>query len=346
MFLFLATAAVRHRPFLVLYTGALFVGGWTVLWVMAGRLEMAAMPAQAESFAGEAARLAVIVLTTLILFVAVGRTRRALTDSIREARLRTNLARFFSPGIAEELARSEQVATSFKPQKAAVMFVDIRGFTEMAEGMGAGELAAFLNEYRRKVSVPVAEHGGIIDKFIGDGIMAVFGVPHPGDRDARNAVECALAILNAADAWNDERKAAGLAAIRIGVGAHYGDVTAGALGDEQRLEFTVIGDTVNTANRIEELTGDLKVRLVVSADALEAAGWLRDVTAWESLPEQTLRGRRKPIRLVALREDRLSAAPSANSEPELRNWRRNVDHQIRPTLPPQPDPSCRRKLAS
>ena len=339
IFVLLATAAVRHRPFLVLYTGGLFVAGWAALWATT---ESAGAPRQFSGggLADEIVRLAIVALTATILFMAVERTRRALTHSISEARLRTNLARFFSPGMADELARSEQVGTSFKPQKAAVMFVDIRGFTSLAERMGAAELAHFLNDYRRRMALPISRNGGIVDKFIGDGIMAVFGVPHPGDHDARNAVQCGLDILAAADSWNDERTKAGLAPIQLGVGIHYGDVTAGALGDEQRLEFTVIGDTVNAANRIEELAGDLGVRLLVSADALEAAGSPAHGAAWEPLPEQTLRGRRRPVRLMTLREDGISRSALANIDAALPRQEEKAGS------PRQGEAPCARRLAS
>lgn len=345
IFVLLATAAVRHRPFLVLYTGGLFVAAWAALWATteAGG-PLPAIPS--GSLADEVVRLSIVALTATILFVAVERTRRALADSIMEARLRTNLARFFSPGMADELARSEQVATSFKPQKAAVMFVDIRGFTSMAEGMGARELAQFLNDYRRRMAFPISQHRGIIDKFIGDGIMAVFGVPQPGDQDARNAVQCALDILAASDSWNRERAQAGLSPIQLGVGIHYGDVTAGALGDEQRLEFTVIGDTVNAANRIEELAGEIGARLLVSADALEAAGWPADGAAWEPLPEQTLRGRRRPIRLMTLREDGISRSALANIDAALPRQEEKADHQELPRSPREGEAPCARRLAS
>lgn len=348
IFLLLATAAVRHRPFLVLYTGALFIAGWAALWATT---KVASSPVVlGGGLADEVIRLAIIALATAVLFVAVERTRRILTESIREARLRTNLARFFSPGMADELARSEQRATPFKPQKAAVMFVDVRGFTSMAEIMEAGELAAFLNEYRGRMAIPVTEHGGIIDKFIGDGIMAVFGVPQPGKQDARNAVECALAMLAASDGWNDERADEGLLPVRIGIGVHFGGVTAGALGDEQRLEFTVIGDTVNAANRIEELAGDLSVRLLVSADALDAAGWPRDEAAWEPLPEQALRGRRRRIRLLALREDGVSTSGAAQINSPLVLGRSVLpgegDRELDQVLAAESEFPCARKLAS
>lgn len=320
IFLLLATAAVRHRPFLVLYTGSLFIAGWLALWATSGGVW--APPAiSGGGLADEVLRLSIVALAAAILFVAVERTRRTLTYSIREAHLRTNLARFFSPGMADELARSAQVATSFKPQKAAVMFVDIRGFTSIAEGLGAPELALFLNEYRHRMTQPVSAHGGIVDKFIGDGIMAVFGVPHPGEHDARNAVRCALDILAATDRWNEERAIAGLAPIRVGIGVHFGDVTAGALGDEQRLEFTVIGDTVNAANRIEELAGDLGERLIVSLPALQAAGQGADPSKWEPLPEQVLRGRRASIGLARWRDGREARVEGAIWAPTARSGR-------------------------
>ncbi|MFC1457848.1 MULTISPECIES: adenylate/guanylate cyclase domain-containing protein [Microvirga] len=294
IFLLLAIAAVRHRPYLVLYTAGLFAAGWAVLWVTAG----AWAPDAAFVLPGEITRLSVVALTAVVLFVAVSRTRRALADAIREARLRSNLSRFFSASIADQLARSEPGPSSFRPQRAAVMFIDVRGFTPMAERMAAGELALFLTEYRRRMAAPVARRGGVIDKFIGDGIMAVFGVPHPTEADAGNAVQCGLEIHEATDRWNEERAAAGLAPIEVGIGIHYGEVTAGTLGDEERLEFTVIGDTVNVANRIEELAGELGVRLLVSEPALQAARPVVDSALWDPVPDQSLRGRRQPLRLL------------------------------------------------
>lgn len=315
IFLFLAIAAVRHRPLLVLYTGTLFVAGWLVLWATLGSSEpQISVPAD-WGFAGEAARLSVIALTAVVLFVAVIRSRRKLTASAEEARLRGNLARYFSPAIAGALAQAGPGARSFRSHKAAVMFVDIRGFTTTTEHMASDELADFLNEYRRRVCAPITQHEGMVDKFIGDGVMAVFGVPHPGAADARNALQCAFAILDAVDHWNEERTAARLPAVDIGMGVHYGDVTAGALGDEQRLEFTVIGDTVNAANRIEELAGDLRARLVVSASAFRAAGLSDAPEAWDALPHHPLRGRRTPMDLMRWRGAR-SALGEVDQEAE------------------------------
>lgn len=316
IFLFLAIAAVRQRPFLVLYTGALFLIGWLALWALAIATNPSAVVAAGPSdLPGEVARLSVIALTSIVLFVVVGRTRQALTASINEARLRSNLARYFCPTVAEELARSGPEARSLRLLKAAVMFVDMRGFTSLAESMTTNEVAVFLNEYRRRVCVSVSAHGGSVDKFIGDGVMAVFGTPKPSEQDARNAVTCGVELLQMIDQWNHERAAVRLSPVQIGIGVRYGEVTAGALGDEHRLEFTVVGDTVNAAKRIEELAGEIDARLLVSVAALEAAGWSGHAAAWEPLRSRILRGRRQSISLFRWREDRTSTLGRPSQTP-------------------------------
>ena len=131
-----------------------------------------------------------------------------------------------------------------------------------------------------------------MDKFVGDSAMVVFGVPEPGPHDAANALDGARAILNAVASWNDERGAASDDAVRIGVGLHWGEVFCGAVGDASRLEFTVLGDTVNVAARLEEATKRAGLPLVVSEKLLTAAGV--DATArdgWIEQPDTTIRGR-------------------------------------------------------
>ena len=97
-------------------------------------------------------------------------------------------------------------------------------------------------------------HGGTLDKFIGDSVMATFGTPQPGPRDAAHALACARAMLASLGVWNSERTARGEMALRAGIGLHFGPVVLGDIGDERRLEFAVLGDTVNTASRLEGLT--------------------------------------------------------------------------------------------
>jgi adenylate cyclase len=298
IFVFLATAAARHRPFLILYTGGLFIANWMVIWLWASYVGGDSwMPGTLTT---NLTNLAVVGLTAYALYVAVKRARRASTNAITEAHLRGNLSRYFSPQLVDEIAQAGTAARSFRSQKAAILFVDLRGFTGFAEGMAADQVADFLNEYRRRIAEPIARHGGIIDKFIGDGAMAIFGVPEPCADDARHAVLAGLDLLSVIDRWRAERVAEGLSPVEIGIGIHYGDVIAGALGDEQRLEYTVVGDAVNAAARIERLTAELGAPLLVSADVLAAAPGLGEILQLPEPVTRPLRGRRQPIRLYPL----------------------------------------------
>jgi adenylate cyclase len=223
------------------------------------------------TFTADLARLMVVAIVSFALFVAVHRARRAATTAIAETHLRQNLSRYFSPQIVDEVAQSGSAARTFQPRKVAILFPDLRDFTSFAEQMPADKVADFLNEYRRRIAEPIARHRGTIDKFIGDGVMAIFGVPEPSIDDARNAILAGLELVSVIDRWRSERLAEGLPPVEIGIGVHYGDVIAGALGDEHRLEYTVVGDAVNTAARIERLTADRGTPLLVSADVLAAA---------------------------------------------------------------------------
>jgi len=117
----------------------------------------------------------------------------------------------------------------------------------------------------------VFEAQGTLDKVMGDGLMATFGVPVSGSADAARALRCARGMLRAIEQWNAERQTIGLDPIRIGIGIHYGPVVAGNVGSEQRMAFEVIGDTVNTASRLQGLSKELGVRLAISAEAIAAA---------------------------------------------------------------------------
>jgi len=298
IYVFLATAAVRHRPLLILYTGGLFIALWIAILSLAPLVGFGSWTS--EMLTTALGRLAVVGLVSYALFVAVTRAQRTLTGSIIEARLRANLSRYFSPQVVDEIANTGSAARSFRSQKAAILFADLRGFTSLSETMPADRVADFLNEYRRRITEPIVEHHGTIDKFIGDGVMVIFGVPEPRADDARNAVLGGLAVVSAIKSWSDERRTEGLPPLEIGVGIHYGDVIAGTLGDEHRLEYTAIGDTVNTAARIEQLTADLGMPLLVSADVLAAAPDLEGSLQSMPLPPRSLRGRSQPIHLYRL----------------------------------------------
>jgi adenylate cyclase len=301
IFVFLATAALRHRPLLVLYTGGSFAVGWAGVWLWEYLRAGSWVPG---AFTTDMASLTVVMITSFALFVTVHRARRALTTAIAETQLREKLSRYFSAPIVDDIARTGSVARTFQLRKVAILFADLRDFTALAEQMTADQVAHFLNDYRRRIADPIARHEGVIDKFIGDGVMAIFGVPEASANDARNAVRSGLELVSAIETWRRERLAQGLTAVEVGIGIHYGDVIAGALGDEQRLEYSVVGDAVNTASRIERLTSDLGAQLLVSAEVLAAAPGLEQELQVEPPFTQRLRGRSQPIQLY-----RLSAQP-------------------------------------
>ncbi len=314
IFVILAHAAMRHRPALVAYAAGLFLAAWLAALLgfgdTAGGMgpghrpgaRMTAVATPWHATLQEVARAAMVALTAVILIVTVMRTRQRVLQSIIEARRAANLSRYMPESLVEQLSYEgvESVRGS-RLQDAAVMFVDIRGFTTLSESLDPAELGSFLGEFRNRLSVPIGEHHGTIDKFIGDAIMAVFGIPDPGSEDAKNALDCASDMLATLERWNRERRAQGLDPVAVGIGLHFGPVLAGALGDENRMEYTVIGDTVNVAERLEKLTRDYDTAVVVSEDLLRAARRHPPPAAWERLPVDALKGRAGEIVAYRLR---------------------------------------------
>jgi adenylate cyclase len=153
-----------------------------------------------------------------------------------------------------------------------------------------------MGAFRTRVRMAAEKHGGIVDKFIGDGAFLVFGVPEANADDAHRAVACAKTMLAMLAEWNERRRAADEDPIKVGIGVHAGDAFIGAVGDDTRLEFTVLGDTVNVANRLEQATKIHGVALIASADTVKAAA--EDVAHWRDLGFAELRGRAKPLHIM------------------------------------------------
>jgi adenylate cyclase len=185
-------------------------------------------------------------------------------------------SRYVSPELAEEIwSRRSEVVLGGEQRTATVLFSDIRGFTAMTAGRPSEEVLRWLNRYLAAMDEVIRAHGGLLNKFIGDGIMVLFGVPLSDgvERDAARAVQAALAMLRRLEA--DERGGrtlAGFGPLRIGIGIHTGPLTSGNVGSESRLEYSVIGETVNLASRLESLTKDLHVPIVLSQATAEAIG--------------------------------------------------------------------------
>lgn len=213
--------------------------------------------------------LVVLIVATGLAFV-VKRSRRLVESRSRAERSRASLARYFSPNVVDRLSNSDDPVGMAREQDVAVLFADIVGFTRMCENEPAADVVALLRDYHNRLGRAVFRNGGTLDKYMGDGMMATFGTPDPGPGDAANALRCAMDMMASLDDWNASRTIEGRTPVRIGIGLHYGPVIAGDIGNERRLEYSVIGDTVNVASRLEHLTRRLRSTLAVSESVVRA----------------------------------------------------------------------------
>jgi len=328
--IFLVGMALSYSPSLVVWTGAVSMVAWSagVLWVaslpdsIAGSskdaLDSGLSPEELVSgfldpnyvaLTSWYNQLVFLALVTLILAITVWRSRRLARRQVVAESARSNLSRYFSPNLVDELAGKGSGLERVSSQNAAILFGDMVGFTTLSENMPPEAVVGMLRDYHGRLAHTIFEHGGTLDKYMGDAVMAHFGTPRPGPDDASRALACGLAMVREIEAWNAERASRGEPAIRIGIGIHYGPVVAGNIGDERRLEYTVLGDTVNVASRIESLTRKTQSPLVVSDDLIKAVqaektGEDRLVpTSLRRDREHTVRGRAAPVPVWVLDEN-------------------------------------------
>jgi adenylate cyclase len=186
-------------------------------------------------------------------------------DITQEQRLMSTLCRYLTRQVAEQVMKDrDRLKLGGNRSTVAVLFSDIRDFTTLSERSEAEEVVTMLNEYFSHMLGPIFEYEGMLDKFIGDAIMAVFGVPLTRENDAERAVRAALAMRRELKRYNEARAAKGLPAIQNGIGITKGDAVSGNIGSEQRMEYTVIGDTVNIASRLEGLTKNYDHKILVN----------------------------------------------------------------------------------
>jgi adenylate cyclase len=286
-------------------------GRWRSLAANAGALASLVAGALA-AFAW--ASLWVPVVAALYAWVAGAFLSAVYASRFESAQRATALglfSRYVPRTVAEDLwqRREEILSESGRPTPrrlvATVLFSDIEGFTTLSERMEPARLAQWLDEYLNAMAAEVSRAGGVVDKFVGDAVMAVFGVPlaHESEseqrRDARAAVECALAMREALKALNAGWKAQGLPEVRVRAGIHTGPVVAGSFGNAERLEYTVIGDTVNVASRLEGFDkSPVDAREVLRIHASDATlALLEGRFAAQPMGEVMLKGKDVPVRV-------------------------------------------------
>jgi class 3 adenylate cyclase len=249
-------------------------------------------------------RSLVSFVSITITIVLVIRNRSANERLAQVKRERTNLARFFSPKIVEQLVQIDVPLSVARRQKAAVLFADVVGFTAHASGKAPDEVIKFLRDLLGLLSDAVFSYEGSIDKFLGDGLMAVFGPPFISRQDATNAALCALQICERLSRWNEQHANNPDKTIRLAVGIHCGEVVQGDVGSDKRLEFTVVGDAVNIASRVEAYCRVLNAAVLVTGDFMQsllAEGSFDVAKAFTSEGKHLLRGCKEPIQLYSLK---------------------------------------------
>ncbi len=242
---------------------------------------------------------------TYLLVVAVGLITLAwvIESNLREATLqeRSNnlLGRYFSPEVRDEIEKNkfDLNLSSEKEQNIAVMFTDISNFTKLSEGLEPKEVLELLSEYQTKMVAAVFQNGGSVDKFIGDSVMATFGTPVSRGNDAQNALNCIRQMQISMREWEKDRFDKNMPVIKHRIGVHYGSCFVGNVGSEDRVEFTVIGDTVNVASRICEACKDVKSDVLISD---EVKLRLSENLPTEEVKNFEVRGRNKKITLHKL----------------------------------------------
>ena len=309
-----ASVILSYSPLLMIWSGLAGAAAWTAgtWWIVSqpgsfmfwGGIGLPYEDFQARFLAADAVSgmrwLQEIIVYMIYSCIAAGivwRARKLVQNQAATERERANLARYFSPNMVDDLAQSDQPLGTVRRQDIAVLFADIVGFTRLSENQQPEAVIDLLREFHGRMEASVFAHHGTLDKYIGDGVMATFGTPAVGPRDACNALACAREMIESIESWNRARALQNEAPIRVSVGVHFGPVVVGDIGGEHRLEFAVIGDTVNVASRLENLTRELDAEIVVGEDLVAAieretpGASSASLAGFQQQPPQAIRGR-------------------------------------------------------
>ena len=313
VFILIALRAMRFEARYIVLAGATAILGWFALVAYAvwdaGGMRLTHdfaeyMMSNTILIGAEVDKLLSFAAVTGVLAIAIVRARRLLVRAATEAHAASELSRFFAPEVAGEIRRADM---ALKPgdavtREAAVMFIDLRGFTKLAARLAPSATIEALSEYHRRMVPAIQANGGSIDKYLGDGILASFGATRPNATHAADALVALDAVLAASDAWNADREDAGEPPLGVGAAVAVGPVLFGVTGDQSRLEFTVIGDVVNLAAKLEKHCKVAVRPALTTRAALDLARTQGFAGAdYTVLPRENVAGVAEPVDLAAPR---------------------------------------------
>ena len=292
VFIFIALRALRFEARFVIAAGMVAALGWSVLVyyvisvdpsdTMITRDYIAYMTSNSVLLGAEFDKMVSIIVVALILGAALIRGRRLLVRAVAEGAAAQELSRFFAPEIARKIRGSDRkiAAGSGEARDAAIVNFDMRGFTRYAESHAPDQVMGLLGEYQKLIVPIIQKHGGSIDKFLGDGIMATFGASRPSQTFAADAVRAVEEAIEVARTWQARNEAQGEPAPHVNAAVAAGRIIFGAVGDETRLEYTVIGDAVNLSAKLEQFNKTIGALAVCDAETFalaEAQGYVTGV---------------------------------------------------------------------
>ena len=306
IFIFIALRALRYDVKHVLVAGGVAAIGWLTMVLYVIRLDpenpmittnyVEYLTSNSVLLGAEFDKVISIIMVTGVLAVAISRARRLLIRSVLDGRTAQELAKFVPQQVAHQARFSEEGTAlgSGEVREATIFFSDIEGFTSMSESLSPTDLIQTLNDYFEVVTKPIERHGGVIEQFQGDAILATFNLPETLDDHAAHAIQAAMEIQQALGQTTFRN---GLS-VKSRIGINTGVVVGGLVGSGDRLGYTVHGDEVNLAARLEQINKDYDTDIIVSARTREVAGPRR--FPFRRIESVQVRGRQTPVEIFTL----------------------------------------------
>ncbi len=283
IFIFIALRALRFQARFVIAAGVVAVLGWGILTayvifsdpdnMMITRNYVEYLTSNSVLIGAEVDKIISIIFVTGIMALAISRARKLLIRAVTDGAAAQDLSRFFDESVAQTITNANHTIKSGEGVKrqAAVLFTDIRGFTPTAMTLEASDVVCMLSEYQKRIVPIIQKHGGSIDKFIGDGIMASFGAVADSQTYAADALKAADEIVAETDRWVNDPKLQLIAGAKVNLAVAAGPVIFGVLGGDNRLEYTTIGDAVNLSAKLEKSNKEVQSRALTDQQTLDEA---------------------------------------------------------------------------